>query len=213
MLSPMKNLILLLSFAYCMSTTLSICAQETTNDLENPVETFKDRSPIYDHEELQLNNTDTIPDFESKTDKLKISGIIYLSDGVTPAKDVILYMEQADEYGDFEMRTHNEKRYVHHRGWIKTDANGKYTFYTFIPGNDRRYNQLQQLFPIIKEPSKDEYHLASFLFDEDPLLTKHCRKRMAKKDDPSRILKLKKEDGLYVVQKDIVLSSNSIASK
>ena len=197
----MKNLITLFCFACLFSTSSFICAQDSVD------ENYIERHPIYDYDALQLSNMDSIPDFDSKTNKLKISGTIYESDGVTPAKDVILYIEQADEYGDFDLRTHNEKRYVHHRGWVKTDASGQYTLYTFVPGNDRRYNQLQQLFPVIKEPSKAEYEIASFLFDEDPLLTKKCRKRIAKKDDPSRILKLKKEDnGLLVVQKDIVLS-------
>jgi protocatechuate 3,4-dioxygenase beta subunit len=184
-------------------------AQESTSNSDN----YLERNPIYDYVEVQLNSTDTIPDFESKTTKLKVTGTIYKSDGVTPAKDVILFIEQADENGDFDLRESNEKRYVHHRGWVKTDADGQYTFYTFVPGNDRRYNQLQQLFPIIKEPSKPAYELASLLFDDDPLLTKLCRKRMAKKGDPTRVLKPTMVDGLLVAQKDIVLENDLLATK
>jgi len=198
----MKYLFTLICLTCFVGTNYTVCAQESVDNSED----FLNRSPIYDYTELQLNNTDTIPGFESKQHKLKISGTIYESDGVTPAKDVILYIDQADENGDFDLRYSNEKRYVYNRGWIKTDADGAYTFYTYVPGNDRRYNQMQQLFPIVKEPSKDAYEIASFLFDEDPFLTKICRKRMAKKGDVTRILKLKTVDGLNVVQKDIVLS-------
>ena len=164
-------------------------------------------------QELQLTNTDTIPDFETKAEKLKISGTIYESDGVTPAKDVILYIEQADDNGNFELRKQNDEKYVYHHGLVKTDADGKYTFYTFIPGNDRRYNQLQQLFPTVMAPDKPQQILPSFLFDSDPMLTKKCRKRMAKKDDVSRILKPVKQNGLLVVQKDIVLQDLSKETK
>ncbi|NNL31875.1 MAG: hypothetical protein HKO80_01585 [Flavobacteriaceae bacterium] len=207
----MKNLIVYLCLTLCASTSIS--AQEQSAITINTSENYFDRSPIYDHDQIQLSNTDTIPDFQSKANKLKISGTIYQSDGITPAKDVILYIEQADELGDFDLRKHNGKRYVHHRGWIKTDANGHYTFYTFVPGNDRRYNQLQQLFPVIKEPNKAEYKMASFLFDEDPLLSKLCRKRMVKNNDTDRILKPETKDGLLVVQKDIVLSAGSEDTK
>ncbi|WCO03132.1 peptidase associated/transthyretin-like domain-containing protein [Psychroserpens ponticola] len=200
----MKYLFSFFCIAFFSSTIYSISAQ---NSIDNSQD-FLNRSPIYDYSELQLNNTDTIPGFDSKLNKLKITGTIYKSDGITPAKDVILYIDQADENGDFDLRYTNEKRYVHNRGWIKTDIDGTYTFYTYIPGNDRRYNQMQQLFPIVKEPSKDAYEIASFLFDDDPFLTKMCRKRMAKKGDPSRILKLKNVDGIKVVQKNIVLSSD-----
>lgn len=205
----MKNLITFFCLFCFLAINLSVFAQESVGNSEN----YLNRSPIYDYTETNLNNTDTIPGFESKTNKLKISGIIYESDGVTPAKDVILYIDQADENGDFDLRHHNEKRYVYNRGWIKTDVDGRYTFYTYIPGNDRRYNQMQQLFPIVKEPAKEAYEIASFLFEEDPFLTKTCRKRMAKKGDVSRILNPKNVDGLFVVQKDIVLMSEDDSTK
>jgi protocatechuate 3,4-dioxygenase beta subunit len=64
---------------------------------------------------------------------------------------------------------------------------------------------MQQIFPSVKEPSKPVYDLASFLFDEDPLLSKRCRKRINKIGDPTRILKFKKEGELLVAQKNIVL--------
>ncbi|WP_425075404.1 hypothetical protein [Psychroserpens sp. S379A] len=203
----MKNGITTIAFLLCFTViNFSVSAQNS--------EDYLNRSPVYDYTELKLNNTDTIPGFESKLNKLKISGVIYENDGVTPAKDVILYIDQADENGDFDLRFHNKKRYVYNRGWIKTDADGSYTFYTYVPGNDRRYNQMQQLFPIVKEPSKEEaYEIASFLFEDDPFLTKTCRKRMAKKGDVSRILKPKNENGLLVVQKDIVLKSEDISTK
>ena len=193
----MKTTFSLFSLICLISVSSFISAQTSNMEL-----------PIYDKEDLNLRNVDTIPDFESKINKLKISGVIYKSDGVTPAKDVILYVQQPDENGDFELIEENDKRYVNHRGWVKTDADGRYTFYTFVPGGDRRYNQLQQLYPIVKEPSKDAYEVETFLFDEDPLLTKTCRKRMAKKGDPTRILKLITEEGMLVAQRDIVLKAD-----
>lgn len=155
-----------------------------------------------------LINTDTIPGFDSKPNKLKISGIVYESDGVTPAKNVIVSIEQADEHGNFNLVDKKDKNSIINSGSIKTDENGAYTFYTYIPGNDRRYNMQQQLFVFITEADNTSYEIPSFLFDEDPLLSKACRKRIAKKGDPSRILKPTVVDGLNVVQKDIILTSS-----
>ena len=211
-LNLMKKLIALFTFVCMFGLQQSVTAQNNSNISEEQKESYLERHPIYDYNELQLSATDSIPDFESKEQQLKITGTIYKSDGVTPAEGIILYIEQADENGDFDLREKNDKRYAHHRGWVKTDANGRYTIYTFVPGNDRRYNQLSQLFPAIKEPSKPNYNLESFLFDTDPMLTKLCRKKIAKKGDPTRILKPIKKDGLLIVEKNIVLSSNTIAS-
>ena len=196
---------------FCMNHVL--IGQESINNLDANSSNILERHPIYDYSEIQLNSTDTIPGFNSKQEKLKVSGTIYNSDGATPAANVILYIEQADENGDFDLREQDGKRYVYNRGWVKTDANGQYTFYTYIPGNDRRFRQLQQLFPSIKEASKPEYDIASFLFDEDPMLSKLCRKRLAKKGDPSRILKPKKVDGILVVEKDIILVADAAMTK
>lgn len=195
MLKIMKTLISLICFSLVLSTSHIVKAQEMTNASFNFMAS------------QDLSNTDTIPGFETKGNKLKISGIVYDSDGVTPASNVIISIEQADERGDFDLRETNGESYLHNRGFIKTDSDGAYTFYTYIPGNDRRFNLPQQLFAKVKEPNDPPYEIASFLFDEDPLLTKLCRKRIAKKGDPSRILKPTLVDGVYVVQKDIVLPS------
>ena len=92
----MKNHILNFCLLCFISANISICAQDSGTASENII----DSGAIYEYTAQQLNNTDTIPGYESKKNKLKISGTIYRSDGVTPAKDVILYIEQADENGD-----------------------------------------------------------------------------------------------------------------
>ncbi|WP_339753373.1 hypothetical protein [uncultured Winogradskyella sp.] len=202
----MKNLLSI----FCV-----ICLYSALNPINAQMETLisDKESPIYDRLENQLTNTDTIPEYRSKSNKLKLTGIIYESDGVTPAKNVILFIEQPNENGDFELRNKGDRRYVFHRSWVKTDTDGRYTFYTFVPGNDRRYNQLQQIFPLIKESSKQAYQLETFLFDNDPLLTKRCRKQIAKKSDPARIMKLKQVDDLLIAEKNIVLASTEVKTK
>lgn len=199
----MKKLIPLIFLSCLMLFSNAIFAQEYTSVLEN----YKNRSPIFDYSEKYLNNTDTIPDFDSKPNKLKISGIIYQSDGVTPAKDVILYVSQPDENGDFQMkRDEHRKRYVHHQGWIKTDADGRYTLYTFMPGKYLYAKELKKIHRVIKEPGKPEYEINSFFFNDDPLipeLTLACRAQAV----PS-MLRLEKEGDMLVATKDIKLNKS-----
>ena len=95
----MKNLLTLICFVTFISGNFTLLAQEIAAVTEEIPENFKKRSPIYDYSEKHLNNIDTIPDYASKTNKLKITGIIYESDGVTPAKNVLLFIHQTDENG------------------------------------------------------------------------------------------------------------------
>ena len=203
----MKNLTTLLSLV-CLIISFNILqAQETSEIPEN----FKKRSPIYDYSEKKLNNIDTIPDFASKSQKLKITGTIYENDGKTPAKNVMLFIHHTDENGNFELKRQNKKRYVHHRGWVKTDADGKYTFYTFVPGKYMYSYELKQILPIVKEPNKPEYKIETFLFDDDPQLTGKCRTKV-EKTNPNRILKLDKKEGLFIAKRDIILGQEETAS-
>lgn len=201
----MKNLVTFI-LAICLITfSNTIEAQEYASVSEDFHVNYKKRSPIYDYSEKNLNNTDTIPDFSSKLQKLKITGIIYQEDGVTPAKDVILYVCQPDENGDYELKKDDHrKRYVHHRGWVKTDADGRYTLFTFIPGKYLRSKELKQIHRVIKEPGKAEYEISSFFFNDDPLipeLTLACRAKAVQS-----MLRLEKEGDMYVASKDIKLN-------
>ena len=203
----MKHLITLLCFISFISNHPTLYAQEPQMVSDEVPSDYLTRNPIYDYNTNELTNTDSIPDFESKPDRLKITGTIYLSDGTTPAKDVILYIEQPDEKGNYDMKTQDGKRYVHHRAWVKTDADGRYTFYTFMPGNYHRRGEYKHIHPVVKESGKEAYPLDAFLFDNDPSLSKYCRKRLAKKGIDS-ILKVEEKNQMLVATKNIVLKSD-----
>ena len=208
----MKTPVLLSLALFFFLQIFSISAQEVTVLDEVPLN-FKKRSPIYDYTEKNLNNTDTIPEFERKSQKLKITGIVYQKDGVTPAKDIILYMYEADEDGEYATGEFRDKKFIQHRGWIKTNKDGRYTFYAFIPGNAfepltyPRKRGPKTIHPIIKEPGIAEYHLDPFLFDDDPYLTDRCRKKLERQGYDG-LVKLDKEEGLFVANRDIVLKQN-----
>jgi len=86
----MKNVTKTIILIVFISINHSICAQDSLNISKITSKKYIERSPLYDYFDIQLNNTDSIPDFESKPNKLKISGTIYKSDKITPAKNVVL---------------------------------------------------------------------------------------------------------------------------
>src|SRR5215203_817005 len=74
-----------------------------------------------------LNEIDTLPIFKEDGPKLVVSGIVYKSDGKTPAPGVVIYVYQTDQTGKYRV-TGNEtgwgKRHGSIRGWIKTNPLG-----------------------------------------------------------------------------------------
>jgi protocatechuate 3,4-dioxygenase beta subunit len=196
----MKHVVAILTLASLFLSNL-LSAQDLADN-------YKKRHAIYDYTETRLNNTDTIPGYGAQGEKLRITGTIYEHDGVTPASNVLLYICQADAEGDYQSKKVNGKRTLKHQGWIKTDTNGNYTFYTFIPGTHWGTKDLMQIHGYIKLPdTKTVYAIPHFVFDNDPFLKKSCRKKIEKRGI-NNILKLERKDGLLIGKRNIILQPN-----
>jgi len=157
----------------------------------------------------QLNSVDTLPDFNDPGPKIEISGIIYEKDGKTPAKDVVLYVYHTDQTGVYPSKGNEKgwgKRHGYIRGWVKTDANGFYKFYTLVPASYPNSKNPKHIHPTIKEKDKNEYWIDEYLFEGDPYL------EYEKPDRPPRggngIIKPVMKDGMLRATRHIILGLN-----
>ena len=206
----MKSLITVFCFTLLVCVNQTLFAQDSTEDFNTFASDFQMKSS----ETKQLiSNIDSVPDFHLKEEKIKITGTIFQSDGITPAKHVTLYIYQPDEDGYYDVIKENDRRLIYHSATIKTDADGKYTIYTFIPGIVHRSGDVKHIHPIIKEEGKAEYELNPFYFDNDPLLTKFRRKRLAKKGRSKSILKVEEKEDMFVATRNIILGEDILDCK
>ncbi len=204
----MKTLKYLISAALIFSAfTAQLNAQQDANNINDTKQ-----HPIYNYGERALTAVDTIPEYAQAEQKLKISGTIFENDGITPAKDVIVFIYQTNEDGKYDLKTENEEDYIYHRAWVKTNEEGEYTFFTFIPGTDYGSNEMKHIHTVIKEPNTPEYDMDGFLFENDPYLSRYCRKKL-KKAGATNILNPEKSGDILVAQRDIVLPQTLQASK
>jgi protocatechuate 3,4-dioxygenase beta subunit len=63
-------------------------------------------------------------------DRLIVSGRVFQTDGKTPAPGLVLYVYQTDHTGLYSARRGDPPRL---RGWMKTDAEGRYEYSTVRP--------------------------------------------------------------------------------
>lgn len=197
----------------CAMLLLSACnespaqANQTDKKVGGPCEGCE---AIYEYGNKKLTSVDTLPDFLEKGPKLKVTGTIYKKDGKTPAKDVILYIYHTDQKGVYPNKGDEKgwgKRHGYLRGWVKTGADGKYTFYTLRPASYPNSKNPQHLHPVIKEMGKSEYYIDEYQFEDDPYLTAEQRKYCENRGG-SGIKKPTKMGDLQVFTRDIILGLN-----
>lgn len=158
----------------------------------------------------QLKSVDTLPDFNGPGPKVEISGIVYQSDGKTPAKDVVVYVYHTDQTGHYTPGPDAkgwEKRNGHIRGWVKTDQRGFYKFYTLKPGHYPNTNIPAHIHVVVKEPGKNEYYIDEYLFSGDPFLTPSEINRQEKRGG-NGIISLESKSGMLHGKRNIILGLN-----
>ena len=165
---------------------------------------------VYEYGQQVLTATDTFPEFEQHQSQLYVTGTVFQADGQTPAAGVILYAYHTNREGIYPKKG-NEKgmarRHGYLRAWVKTNANGQYSFYTFKPGSYPSRTEPAHIHLIVKEPGLDEYWIDSIEFEDDPLLTATMREGKRQRGG-NGIVRLRTKGGMLLAQRDIVLGKN-----
>ena len=165
---------------------------------------------IYEGMPENLSWQTAIADAKEPGERMEISGVIYKSDGKTPAPDVVLYVYHTDAKGFYSPApdaTGNARRHGHLRGWMKTNAKGEYKFTSIRPASYPESRNPQHIHPILKEPDTNEYWIDEYVFEDDPFVTKEHRAGL-RNFGGSGVISLTKQNGVWIGKRDITLGLN-----
>ncbi|WP_029037906.1 intradiol ring-cleavage dioxygenase [Salinimicrobium xinjiangense] len=195
-----------------MALSFTACANSQQTDTRLVGGACEGCEAVFEYGDRELSAVDTLPEFESAADKLKLTGTIYEPDGETPAEGVILYIHHTNAEGIYPTRGGEqgwEKRHGYLRGWTKTGKDGKYTFYTQIPKSYPSRTEPAHIHPYILEPDGKYYWLESYFFEGDPLLKNYKFPAEGEwRGGGKGVLKLQQKENMAVVQRDFILGKN-----
>lgn len=157
-----------------------------------------------------INATDTSAGWSEAGQKLMITGRVLKRDGRTPAPNVVLYYWHTDAKGQYSNRpglTEGARRHGYLRGWVKTDAQGKYSIYTLRPAPYPDEGIPAHIHVVVKEPGLNEYFIDDWVFDDDQLLTTAERRKMENRGG-SGVLRILLNRNVQVAEDNIILGLN-----
>lgn len=184
---------------------LSLWAVVTAAGAQSP-DRCEDCELLFEGMPATLNASAQLAGPDEPGEKLLIEGTIYQPDGKTPAPDIILYVYHTDASGRYSPgpTQTQARRHGHLRGWVKSDAKGRYSISTIRPASYPKTRNPQHIHPIVVESRSRYYWIDDYLFTDDPLLT-----AQEKAHQPGRggsgIITLRREGGVWKGQRDIIL--------
>lgn len=165
---------------------------------------------MYIGQPASINAVDTSAGWQGPGQKLIIKGRVFQIDGRTPAAGITLYYWQTDHKGLYSYREgipEGAKKHGHIRGWLKTDAEGRYTLYTVQPAPYPKSNIPAHIHMVVKEPGMSEYYIDDVEFDDDKLLTGAERKKRLARGGTG-VLRPEMIKGVQVAERNIILGLN-----
>lgn len=197
---------------FIVLNTFSCKGQTETNTERSVGGSCGDCEATLDFKMLSITPSaiDTLAGFFKTEPKIKITGTVFKRDGRTPAKNILLYVYHTSRDGIYEPRKNPigwEKRHGQFRGWMKTDDNGIFTFFTFRPAPYPEVQEPEHIHIYIKEPNTIPYYIDSYLFEDDPTLTTE-KIQSQKNRGGSGVIKLKEQNGILTANRDIILGLN-----
>lgn len=125
-----------------------------------------------------------------KGEKMIISGTVIESDGKTPAPNVLIYLYHTDIYGYYGKS--GEHKHGRYRGWLLTDAKGRYEFQTIKPAPYPENRFAAHIHTTITTKNLKEDWIDNYLFEGDKLISARERQEAGKKGGFNPILTLDK---------------------
>jgi protocatechuate 3,4-dioxygenase beta subunit len=154
--------------------------------------------------ELNAPSKVTIASQNEPGERLIVSGQVFASDGKTPVVGASVYVYQTDVKGYYTPGI-SDSRNPRLRGYMRTDAQGRYEYSTIKPGSYPDSRAPAHIHYVVNAPGHSE-RVFEIVFEGDPFIGEQVRREAAKEWSGFSLRRLEKDSqGVWRCTQDVKL--------
>ena len=120
----------------------------------------------------------TIATKEEPGERLTVTGVVFGADGKTPLADASVYVYHTDAQGLYTPGANNDSRNPRLRGYMRTDAQGRYEYSTIKPAPYQSNDIPAHIHYHVNAPGYQE-RIFEIMFEDDPKIRDNIRAKAA----------------------------------
>ncbi|MGE0130533.1 MAG: hypothetical protein AB7U82_20845 [Blastocatellales bacterium] len=145
----------------------------------------------------------TITTKEEPGERLIVSGVVYGADGKAPLANASVYVYHTDATGVYTPGPNNDNRNSRLRGYMRTDARGRYEYSTIKPASYPNTRIVAHIHYVVTAPGYKE-RVFEIVFEGDPFIDDRLRADAAKEGSAFSIRPLKRDQqGVWHCAQDV----------
>lgn len=160
-----------------------------------------------EREPADLSSSLALAGAEEPGERMRLSGRVLAVDGVTPVEGVVIYAHHTNAdglYANGSNETQWSRRHGRLRGWVKSDAEGRWSFDTIKPAPYPDMTMPAHVHLFIQEPGRPPYYIDDVVFDGEFRVDDGYKARQELRGG-SGIVRLAQADGVLTAVRDITL--------
>ncbi len=141
-------------------------------------------------------------------ERLILTGRVLTADGATPVEGVVIYAHHTNADGLYANGTPGAQWSSRHgrlRGWVRSDAQGRYRFDTIKPAPYPGMTMPAHIHLYVKEPGRRPYYIDDVVFEGEFGVTDAYRARSELRGGDGVVRLGRGPDGVWTAERDIRL--------
>lgn len=141
-------------------------------------------------------------------ERMRLTGRVLAADGVTPVEGVVIYAHHTNAAGLYANGTSEttwSRRHGRLRGWVRSDAQGRYAFDTIKPAPYPDMTMPAHVHLFLQEPGRRPYYIDDVVFDGEFGVDAAYRARQEGRGGSGIVRLGRTPDGTWTAVRDIRL--------